>query len=50
VTFKPQDQTFEAGHRIGLIIQGSNTVWAVPDDPGATYRIVRSTLTLPLAP
>jgi len=50
VTFKPQDQTFEAGHRIGLIIQGSNTVWAVPDDPGATYTVLRSTLTLPLAP
>jgi predicted acyl esterase len=48
VTFKPQDQTFEAGHRIGLIIQGSNTIWAVPDDPGATYTILRSALTLPL--
>ena len=35
VTFKPQDQLFEAGHRIGVILQGSNTVWAIPDDPGA---------------
>ena len=41
VTFKPQDQTFEAGHRIGVIVQGSNTVWAVPDDPGATYTVTR---------
>ena len=34
VTFKPQDQIFRAGHRIGVLVQGSNTVWAVPDDPG----------------
>jgi X-Pro dipeptidyl-peptidase len=54
VTFKPQDQTFEAGHSIGLLVQGSNTVWAVPDDPGAGYtlRLGRrgSSLVLPLAP
>ncbi len=54
VTFKPQDQTFEAGHRVGLIVQGSNTVWAVPDDPGAGYtlRLGRraSSLVLPLHP
>jgi predicted acyl esterase len=54
VTFKPQDQTFEAGHSIGLLVQGSNTVWAVPDDPGAGYtlRLGRrgSRLVLPLAP
>jgi predicted acyl esterase len=49
VTFKPQDQTFEAGHRIGVILQGSNTVWAVPDDPGATYTVTRSALELPLS-
>ena len=33
--FKPQDQTFERGHRIGVIVQSSNTAWAIPDDPGA---------------
>jgi len=49
VTFKPQDQTFEAGHRIGVILQGSNTVWALPDDPGATYTVTRSALALPLS-
>jgi predicted acyl esterase len=49
VTFKPQDQTFEAGHRIGVILQGSNTVWAVLDDPGATYTVTRSALELPLS-
>jgi X-Pro dipeptidyl-peptidase len=48
VTFKPQDQTFEAGHRVGVILQGSNTVWAVPDDPGATYTVGSVLLELPL--
>jgi X-Pro dipeptidyl-peptidase len=54
VTFKPQDQTFEAGHSIGLLVQGSNTIWAVPDDPGAGYTLGLgrrgSSLVLPLAP
>jgi X-Pro dipeptidyl-peptidase len=51
VTFKPQDQTFEAGHRIGLILQGSNTVWALPEDPGASFRVELggSALQLPLS-
>jgi X-Pro dipeptidyl-peptidase len=53
VTFKPQDQTFEAGHSIGVIVQGSNTIWAVPDDPGAGYTLNfgrrGSALTLPLS-
>jgi X-Pro dipeptidyl-peptidase len=53
VTFKPQDQTFEAGHSIGVIVQGSNTIWAVPDDPGAGYTVNfgrrGSALTLPLS-
>jgi len=49
VTFKPQDQLFEAGHRIGVIVQGSNTVWALPDDPGATYTVGASALELPLS-
>jgi X-Pro dipeptidyl-peptidase len=53
VTFKPQDQTFEAGHRIGVIVQGSNTVWSIPDDPGASYTLNfgkrGSALVLPLS-
>ena len=50
VTFKPQDQLFEAGHRIGVIVQGSNTVWALPDDPGASYTVNGgSALVLPLS-
>ena len=34
VTFLPQDYTFKAGNRIGLMLQGSNSVWAVPGNPG----------------
>jgi X-Pro dipeptidyl-peptidase len=49
VTFKPQDQTFDAGHRIGVILQGSNTVWAIPDNPGATYTVESALLELPLS-
>ncbi len=33
-TFLPQDYTFKTGSRIGLLLQGSNTVWAVPGSPG----------------
>jgi X-Pro dipeptidyl-peptidase len=35
VTFLPQDYTFQKGDRIGLILEGSNTVWAVPGAAGA---------------
>jgi hypothetical protein len=33
-----------------VLVQGSNTVWAVPDDPGATYTLDldRSSLVVPL--
>jgi X-Pro dipeptidyl-peptidase len=34
VTFLPQDYTFAKGSRIGLVIQSSNTVWAVPGSAG----------------
>jgi X-Pro dipeptidyl-peptidase len=34
VEFLPQDFRFPAGHRIGLILQSSNTVWAVPGAAG----------------
>ncbi len=51
VTFSPQDHTVERGHRIGLILAGSNVVWAVPDTPAGTTVTVRSgTLLLPTAP
>jgi X-Pro dipeptidyl-peptidase len=34
VTFKPQDWTVRAGHRIALVLQSSNPAWAVPAPPG----------------
>ncbi|HEV2756818.1 MAG TPA: CocE/NonD family hydrolase, partial [Actinomycetota bacterium] len=34
VQFLPQDVTVAAGHRIGLLVQSSNTVWALPGTPG----------------
>lgn len=34
VELLPQDYTLAAGHRIGLWVQSSNTVWAVPGNPG----------------
>lgn len=30
----PQDHTLAPGHRIGVLVQSSNTVWAVPGNPG----------------
>jgi X-Pro dipeptidyl-peptidase len=52
VRFAPQDHTVEAGHRIGVIVAGSNVVWALPDDPGVTTTVVSGTskLLLPVAP
>jgi predicted acyl esterase len=34
VEFLPQDFTFQPDHRIGLIVQSSNTVWALPGAAG----------------
>jgi X-Pro dipeptidyl-peptidase len=34
VRLLPQDHTMAAGHRLALLLQSSNTVWAVPGDPG----------------
>jgi X-Pro dipeptidyl-peptidase len=60
VSFLPQDVTVAAGHRIGLLVQSSNTVWALPGNLGpnniATGPVPEesirsgSSLTLPLAP
>ena len=58
VDLLPQDFTFPKGHRIGLIVQSSNTVWAVPGSPGVANILtgplpdvspVGSRLALPLA-
>jgi hypothetical protein len=52
VTFKNQDWTVKAGHRIALVIESSNSAWAVPDTPGLTVEVVSrsSRLVLPVAP
>jgi X-Pro dipeptidyl-peptidase len=53
VRFSPQDHTVRAGHRIALVVQSSNAVWAVPDQPaGSTFTVHhgRSALVLPVAP
>ncbi|MDQ4007851.1 MAG: CocE/NonD family hydrolase [Actinomycetota bacterium] len=34
VTMLPQDYTVRARHRVALLVQSSNTVWAVPGSPG----------------
>jgi X-Pro dipeptidyl-peptidase len=34
VRFLPQDVTVAAGHRIGLLVQSSNTAWALPGELG----------------
>ncbi len=53
VEFLPQDYTFAQGSRIDVVLQGSNTVWAVPGGAGTlTYDMSRAagtTLHLPLA-
>lgn len=50
VRLSPQDQTVPAGHRIGVIVSGSNVVWAVPDLPGFTLGVLSgaSKLVLPV--
>jgi len=54
-TFSPQDHTVRAGHRIAVVVAGSNTVWAVPDQPPGTRYTLRhggsrgSALVLPVA-
>ena len=59
VSFLPQDVTVAPGHRIGLLVQSSNTMWALPGKPGtnniSTGPVPEaglrdgSSLTLPLA-
>ena len=40
VTFLPEDYTVPKGHRIGLLLQSSNSVWAVPGNPAAFVSVV----------
>ena len=52
VTFKHQDWTVKAGHRIALVLESSNSAWAVPDAPGVSLEVASrsSRLVLPVAP
>jgi predicted acyl esterase len=52
VTFKNQDWTVRAGHRIALVLESSNSAWAVPDAPGLRVTVASgsSRLVLPVAP
>jgi len=52
VTVKNQDWTVKAGHRVALVIESSNSAWAVPDTPGLTVEVASrsSRLVLPVAP
>jgi X-Pro dipeptidyl-peptidase len=52
VTFKNQDWTVKSGHRIALVIESSNSAWAVPDTPGMSVEVASrsSRLVLPVAP
>ncbi len=59
VEFLPQDVTVAPGHRIGVLVQSSNTVWALPGTldanniatgPVANVTRTGSSLVLPVAP
>jgi len=50
VTFKNQDWTVQAGHRLALVLESSNAAWAGPDEPGLTVEVASGRLTLPVAP
>ncbi len=55
VRFSPQDHTVVPGHRIALVVAGSNAVWALPDAPAGTRTTIfhggtpGSALQLPVA-
>ena len=51
VTFKNQDWTVKKGHRIALVMESSNSAWALPGEPGLRVEVAsrRSVLTLPVA-
>ncbi len=39
VTFLPEDYTVAAGNRLGVILQSSNSVWAVPGNPAGLVSV-----------
>ena len=49
VTFKNQDWTVSAGHRVALVLASSNSAWAIPDTPGLRVEVASGRLVLPVA-
>jgi X-Pro dipeptidyl-peptidase len=49
VTLRPQDAVIAAGHRLGLVLAGSEAVWGVPDPvSGQAYTVSSVAMSLPL--
>jgi X-Pro dipeptidyl-peptidase len=49
VTLRPQDAVVAAGHRLALVLAGSEVVWGVPDPVvGQLYAVGKVTMELPL--
>ena len=51
VVMKPQNYTFKKGHRIGVLVMGSNAAWARPEGPQQLtvhHGASGTTLTLPI--
>jgi predicted acyl esterase len=48
VRFAPQDHTVLPGHRIGVIVAGSNVVWALPPEQPSTLTVEDAKLRLPV--
>jgi X-Pro dipeptidyl-peptidase len=50
VRLAPQDHVLRAGHKLGLLVAGSDAAWAVSDAPGATVTLLAgSELEVPVA-
>jgi X-Pro dipeptidyl-peptidase len=51
VTLRPQDAVVAAGHRIAIVLAGSEAVWGVPDPVvGQLYHVTAVRMDLPLSP
>jgi X-Pro dipeptidyl-peptidase len=48
VRLAPQDHTLLEGHRVGVVLAGSNVVWALPPEQPSALSVSQATLKLPL--
>lgn len=46
----PQDWIFPAGHRIGVLLSGSDDLWFIANDSATPVTVTGGTLALPVAP